>query len=61
MRVALYARVSTRDKDQNPETQVMYLRDFVIVHTDWLITNEDVDIASANVFRRSSRRMEGAQ
>lgn len=28
MRVALYARVSTRDKDQNPETQLQPLRDW---------------------------------
>ena len=28
-RVALYARVSTSDKDQDPETQLMALRDFV--------------------------------
>jgi DNA invertase Pin-like site-specific DNA recombinase len=26
MRVALYARVSTRDKDQNPENQLVLLR-----------------------------------
>ena len=26
MRVALYARVSTRDKDQNPENQLLLLR-----------------------------------
>lgn len=27
-RVALYARVSTKDKDQNPETQLLLLRDW---------------------------------
>ncbi|MDP6714678.1 MAG: recombinase family protein, partial [SAR202 cluster bacterium] len=27
MRVAVYARVSTPDKDQDPETQLMALRD----------------------------------
>ena len=48
MRVALYARVSTRDKDQNPETQLMRLRDFVAVHPDWHVTKEYVDVASAN-------------
>lgn len=48
MRVALYARVSTRDKDQNPETQLMRLRDFVAGHPDWHITKEYVDVASAN-------------
>ena len=28
-RVALYARVSTRDKDQTPETQLHALREYV--------------------------------
>lgn len=28
LRVALYARVSTADKDQNPETQLLALREF---------------------------------
>ncbi|NMP23736.1 recombinase family protein [Sulfobacillus sp. DSM 109850] len=46
--MALYARVSTRDKDQNPETQLMRLRDFTAGHSDWHITKEYVDIASAN-------------
>ena len=48
MRIALYARVSTRDKDQNPDTQLLRLRDFVKVHPDWRITKEYVDTASAN-------------
>ncbi len=48
MRLALYARVSTRDKDQNPETQLLRLRDFVATHPDWHITKEYVDTASAN-------------
>ena len=48
MRIALYARVSTRDKDQNPETQLLRLRDTVARHPDWLITQEYVDTASAN-------------
>ena len=48
MRIALYARVSTRDKDQNPETQLLRLRDFVATHPDWHITKEYVDTASAN-------------
>ena len=29
MRVGLYARVSTLDKDQDPETQLVALREFV--------------------------------
>ncbi|MHB1956397.1 MAG: recombinase family protein [Sulfobacillus sp.] len=48
MRIALYARVSTRDKDQNPETQLLRLRDFVKGHPDWHVTKEYVDVASAN-------------
>ena len=28
MKVALYARVSTSDRDQNPETQLVALREF---------------------------------
>ena len=48
MRIALYARVSTRDKDQNPETQLLRLRDFVQARPDWHITQTYVDTASAN-------------
>jgi len=32
MRVALYARVSTDDKDQDPETQLYILRDYCRIH-----------------------------
>ncbi len=48
MRIALYARVSTRDKDQNPETQLLRLRQFVSQHPDWHIAQTYVDQASAN-------------
>lgn len=48
MRIALYARVSTRDKDQNPETQLLRLRQFVAQHPDWTIAHAYVDRASAN-------------
>lgn len=48
MRIALYARVSTRDKDQNPETQLLRLRQFVGQHPDWQVTKTYVDQASAN-------------
>lgn len=48
MRIAFYARVSTRDKEQNPETQLLRLRDFAAAHRDWHITKEYVDRASAN-------------
>ena len=48
MRIALYARVSTRDKDQNPETQLLRLRQFVAQHPDWQVTKTYIDQASAN-------------
>ncbi len=59
MRMALYARVSTRDKDQNPETQLLRLRNFVTAHADWQVTCEYVDRASANdtVHRTAWRRL----
>ncbi len=46
MRVAIYARVSTRDKDQNPETQLLPLREFVVAQ-GWAVVGEFVDYASA--------------
>ena len=48
MRIALYARVSTCDKDQNPETQLLPLRQFVGQHPDWHIAQIYIDQASAN-------------
>ena len=48
MRIALYARVSTRDKDQNPETQLLRLRQFVSQHPDWRVAQTYIDQASAN-------------
>jgi len=48
MRIALYARVSTRDKDQNPETQLLRLRQFVSQHPDWQVAKTYIDQASAN-------------
>ena len=47
MRVAAYARVSTSDKDQNPETQLLALRDFARAQ-QWEIVGEFVDHAPAN-------------
>ena len=47
MKVALYARVSTIDKDQDPETQLMPMRDFCAAQ-GWEIYAEYVDYASAN-------------
>lgn len=48
MRIAIYARVSTKDKEQTPETQLMRLRSFVEGHDGWTVTKEYVDIAPAN-------------
>ncbi len=44
-RYALYARVSTRDKDQDPELQLHPMREYA-VRRGWMIT-EYVDRASA--------------
>jgi len=46
MKVALYARVSTSDKDQDPETQLMQLREFVGAQ-GWETSCEYVDHAPA--------------
>ena len=45
-RVAPYARVSTSDKDQDPTTQLMALREFVKAQ-GWQIYREYVDVAPA--------------
>jgi putative DNA-invertase from lambdoid prophage Rac len=50
MRVALYARTSTADKDQNPETQLLPMREFVAAQ-EWTIVGEFVDQASATDLR----------
>ena len=47
MKVALYARVSTSDKDQDPEMQLLALRDFIAAQ-GWELYREYVDKASAN-------------
>jgi len=46
LRVGIYARVSTADRDQNPETQLLPLREFV-VSQGFSIVGEFVDHASA--------------
>jgi DNA invertase Pin-like site-specific DNA recombinase len=46
MKVALYARVSTSDKDQDPETQLVPLREFVSAQR-WDCYREYVDYAPA--------------
>ena len=45
-RVGIYARVSTSDKDQNPTTQLLPLREFV-TSQNWTVAGEFVDHASA--------------
>ena len=50
MRVVLYARVSTRDKEQNPDTQLLLLREY-IDRQGWEIVCEYVDEASATDLR----------
>jgi DNA invertase Pin-like site-specific DNA recombinase len=47
VKVGAYARVSTSDKDQNPETQLIALRDFARLQA-WEIAGEYVDHAPAN-------------
>lgn len=51
MRAGLYARVSTADKDQNPETQLAPLREFAQAQ-GWAIAVELIDTASATDLRR---------
>jgi DNA invertase Pin-like site-specific DNA recombinase len=46
MKVALYARVSTSDKDQDPLTQLLPLREFVKAQA-WEMFNEYIDYAPA--------------
>ena len=46
-RVAIYARVSTSDGQQDTETQLMPLRDFCIAQ-EWDVFDEDIDHAPAN-------------
>jgi DNA invertase Pin-like site-specific DNA recombinase len=50
MKVAIYARVSTDDKDQNPETQLLPLRKYAEVK-GWEVYREYIDQASARDFR----------
>ncbi len=53
LRVALYARVSTRDKDQDPEMQLEALRTYVAAR-GWVAT-EYVDIAAAGDLAHRTR------
>lgn len=47
MRVAVYARVSTSDRDQDLETQLLPLREFVAAQPGWTVSKTYVDQASA--------------
>ncbi len=47
MKVAIYARVSTSDKEQDPETQLLPLRDFVEAQ-GWDTFRTYIDMAPAN-------------
>ena len=46
MRAAIYARVSTADKDQNPDTQLLPLREFTAAQ-GWTVAGEFTDRAPA--------------
>jgi DNA invertase Pin-like site-specific DNA recombinase len=50
MRVAIYARVSTADKDQNPDTQLLPLREFAAAQ-GWTVAGEFTDRAPATDLR----------
>lgn len=50
MRVGLYARVSTTDKDQDPATQLLPLREYAAVQ-GWTAASEQIDHASATDLR----------
>ena len=50
MRIVLYARVSTKDREQTPDTQLYFLRDYC-AQRGWVIVAEYVDQASANDLR----------
>jgi DNA invertase Pin-like site-specific DNA recombinase len=50
MRTAIYARVSTADKEQSPDTQLLPLREYVQAQ-GWTLAGEYVDRASATDLR----------
>lgn len=49
-RVGIYARVSTSDKDQDPETQLVPLREFARAQ-EWVVCGEFIDRAPATDLR----------
>ncbi len=54
MRVGVYARVSTSDRDQNPETQLLPVREFCRAQ-GWGIVGEFIDNTSATDLRGRGR------
>ena len=56
MRVAIYARVSTVDKGQEAENQLLQLREFVAnrARDEWTLTGEYIDQASGKTADRSA-------
>jgi len=54
-RIVLYARVSTADKDQNPETQFLALRQWVpasdAIVTEWVDQASATDLARRTAWR----------
>jgi DNA invertase Pin-like site-specific DNA recombinase len=58
MRAALAARVSTRDKHQDPEIQLVPMREYAAAR-GWTVAGEYVDLASASDFvrRREWKRL----
>lgn len=58
LRVALYARVSTRDKDQDPELQLEVMREYVrALPPAW--PRVQVDLAAGQLSRRQAARRLG--
>ncbi|MEL7561883.1 recombinase family protein [Dehalogenimonas sp. 4OHTPN] len=56
MKVAIYARVSTADKDQDLATQLLPLREFVAAN-NWRVFNEYTDkVSAADIVHRTSWR-----
>jgi DNA invertase Pin-like site-specific DNA recombinase len=52
MRVAVYARVSTKDKGQDPENQLAQLREFAKAQ-GWIVVNEYIDHVSGKTSDRA--------
>lgn len=52
--VALYARVSTNDKDQNPETQLLPLRKYVELR-EWTLFESYIDEESGRFEKKAKR------